>query len=99
MLCADLPPLPTLHVREQKLEAIAQRSHVRVHVLLELERLRNNFDSPVLNLGVLTSFEAQEEIARVLGIDAEIVNGSLGVGFCVGGQPSLCVRGSAKAYI
>ena len=85
---ADLPPLPILHIREEQLEAIAQRSHIGVHVLLELERLRNDFDSPMLNLGMLASFEAQEEIAGVFGIDTEIVDGSLGIGFGVCGQPS-----------
>lgn len=55
---ADLPPLSSLHVCEKELEAIAQRPHVRVHVLLELERLRNDFDSPMLDLGMLASFEA-----------------------------------------
>lgn len=85
---ADLPPLSILHIREEQLEAIAQRSHIGVHVLLELERLRNDFDSPMLNLGMLASFEAQEEIAGVFGIDTEIVDGSLGIGFGVCGQPS-----------
>lgn len=85
---ADLPPLSILHIREEQLEAIAQRPHIGVHVLLELERLRNDFDSPMLNLGMLASFEAQEEIAGVFGIDTEIVDGPLGIGFGVCGQPS-----------
>ena len=57
-LNADLPPLTALHVCEQKLEAIAQRSHIRVHILLEFKRLRDDFDSPMLHLGMLASLEA-----------------------------------------
>jgi len=38
---------------------------------------------------MLTGLEAEEEVACVLGVDAEIVDRTLGVGFRVGGQPSL----------
>lgn len=39
---------------------------------------------------MLASFEAKEKVAGVFGIDAKIVDGSFGIGFGVGGQPSLC---------
>lgn len=45
---------------------------------------------------MLASFEAQEEIAGVFGIDAEIVHGSLGIGFSVCCQPSFCGSESVK---
>lgn len=50
----------------------------------------------MLDLGVLASFEAQEEIAGVFGIDAEVVHGSLGIGFGVCCQPSFCESKSVK---
>ena len=63
---------------------------------MELKRLRNNFDSPMLDLSMLAGFEAQEKIARVFGVDAEIVDRTLGIGFGVGGQPSLWGSKSAE---
>ena len=42
----------------------------------------------MLDLSVLAGLEAQEEIAGVFGVDAEIVDGSLRIGFGVCGQPS-----------
>lgn len=45
---------------------------------------------------MLASFEAQEEITGVFGIDAEIVHGSLGIGFSVCCQPSFCEWKSVK---
>lgn len=78
-------PLPILHVREQELEAVAQRPHIGIHVPLELERLGHDFHGPALQLRVLPGFEAEEEIARVFGVDAEGVDGSFGVRFRVGG--------------
>jgi len=38
----------------------------------------------VLHLGVLARFEAEEEVAGVFGVDAEVVDGAFGVGFRVG---------------
>ena len=38
---------------------------------------------------MLTSLEAEEEVACVFRVDAEIVDRTLGIGFGVGGQPSL----------
>ena len=52
--------------------------------------MRDDLDGPILQLRVLAGFEAEEEVARVLGIDAEGVDGAFGVRFRVGGQPSLC---------
>ena len=43
----------------------------------------------MLHLGMLASFEAEKEVARVLGVDAEIIHRSLRVSLRVGGQPSL----------
>lgn len=80
-----LPPLPTLHVREQQLEAITQRAHIGVHVLLQLKGIGHDFDGPVLHLRVLARFEAEVEVARVFRVDAEVVDGAFGVGFRVGG--------------
>lgn len=81
-------PLAALHVGKKQLEPIAQRHHTRIHVPLQLEGLRNHLDRPALQLRVLAGFEAQEEIAGVFGIDAECVDGTLGVRFRVGGQPA-----------
>ena len=51
----------------------------------------------MLDLSVLTGFEAQEKVACVFGVDAEIVDGTLGIGFSVGGQPSLWGSKSAES--
>ncbi len=67
-------PLTALHISEEQLEPIAQSPHIRIHILLQLKSLRNNLHRPILNLSVLTGFEAEEEVASVLGVDAEIVD-------------------------
>ena len=54
-------------------------------MLLEFERLRDHFDSPVLDLSMLSSFEAKEKVAGVFGVDTEVVHGALRIGFRVGG--------------
>ena len=84
-----LAPLTALHILEKQLESIAQSPHIRIQRFLELERLRHDLDGPMLNLGVLAGFEAEEEVAGMFGVDAEIVDRSLRVGLGVGCQPSL----------
>ena len=81
----ESPPLLVLHVREQELEAIAQRAHVLIWDAAQLERPGDDLDVPVLDLGALPVLEAEEEVAWVLGVDAEIVDGPLRVRFRVGG--------------
>lgn len=43
-----LPSLPALHVGEEKFKSIAQRPHIRVHGLLQLERMWHDFHRPTL---------------------------------------------------
>lgn len=85
----DLPPFTGLHVLEKQLEPIAQRPHIGIHVFLELKRLRNDFYCPLLDLRVLASLKAEEKVASMLGVDAEIVDGTLRISLSVGGQPAL----------
>ena len=85
----NLPPLPTLHIRKQQLEPVTQRPHIRVHIPLQLKSLRHHLDSPMLHLCVLARFEAQQKVAGVLGVDAEVVDGTFRVGLGVGCQPVL----------
>ena len=83
-------PFLILHVREQEFEAITQSPHILVRNPPQLERAGDDLDVPVLDLGVLPVFEAEEEVAGVLGVDAEVVDGPFGIGFRVGGQPAFC---------
>ncbi|KFZ16371.1 hypothetical protein V502_05134 [Pseudogymnoascus sp. VKM F-4520 (FW-2644)] len=70
--------------RKPKLKPIAQRAHIRVRVLEQLKGVGDDLDGPGVELGVLPALEAQVEVARVLGVDAEGVDGALGVGLGVG---------------
>ena len=79
-----------LHVREDQLEAIAQRPHVWIHVFLQLECIRNDFDEPMLYLCVLAGFEAEIEVPCVFGVDAEVVDAPFWVGLGVSRQPAFC---------
>lgn len=54
-------------------------------MLLEFERLRDHFDSPVLDLSMLSSFEAQEKVAGVFGVNTKVVHGALRICFRVRG--------------
>lgn len=45
----------------------------------------DDLDGPILQLRVLPGFEAEVEVARVFGVDAEGVDATFGVGFRVGG--------------
>ena len=80
-----LPPLTTLHIREQQFKPIAQRPHVRIHVLLQLKSLGHHFDRPLLHARLLARFEGEDEVAGVFWVDAEIVDGAFRVGFRIGG--------------
>ena len=84
-----LPPLTRLQVGKQQLKAITKRFHIRILVLLQLKRLRNNFDGPALQFRVQTGFEAEMEVAGVFGVDAEGVVAAFGVRFRVGCEPAL----------
>lgn len=81
-------PLVSELVLEQELEAVAQGAHVRVHGVLQLKGVGDDFDGPVLELGVLPGLEAEVEVARVLGADAEGVHAPFRVSFRVGRQPA-----------
>ena len=88
------PPVPrALHVAEQDLEAVAQGLHVHVGHLLQLEGARHDLDGPALQPGVPARLEAQAEVARVLGVEAEGVDGPPRVGLGVRGEPLLCEGG------
>ena len=56
----------------------------------QLKRIRDDFHRPVGQGRVLPRFEAQEEVARVLRVEAEGVHAALGVGFGIGGEPLFC---------
>ena len=56
------------------LKSILQRPHIRIRVLLQLKRIRNDFDGPVHLLGGLTCLEAEIEVAWELAVDAEGVH-------------------------
>ena len=76
-----------LHIREKQLKSIAQRTHVRVRIALQLKPLGNDFDIPALQLGVLPGLEAEEKVAWVFRVDAKGVDGAFGVGHGVGCEP------------
>jgi hypothetical protein len=76
-----------LHVCEEQFEAIAQTAHVRVRIPLQLVPLRDDLDRPALQRRRLTGFEAQVEISRVFGVDAESVGRARGISHDVSRQP------------
>ena len=80
-------PLVVENILKQEFEAVAQGPHIRVHRVLELERVRDHFDRPGFEFGVLSGFEAEVEEAGVFGADAEGVYAPFRVGFRVGRQP------------
>ena len=73
---------------ESQLKAIAQRAHIRVRILHQLKRIRDDLDRPRIKTCVLPSLEAEREVAGMLLVEAEGVDGALGVGFGVGCQPA-----------
>jgi len=83
--------ITVLHqMREDSFESVFQRTHVRVWVFLQLEGVGDNFDGPVALFRVLTSLEAQEEVAREFAVDAEGVHTAARVGLHIGGKPLFC---------
>lgn len=83
------PSLDGVHILKQELEAVAQGAHVRVHGLLQLKGVGDDLDGPALELGVLPSLEAEVEVSRIFGADAEGVHASFRVGFRIGCQPAI----------
>jgi hypothetical protein len=86
---APLPPFSILQTLEQQLEPITQSTHILIRILLQLKRIRDDLDRPILHRRVLPGFEAEEEVAGVFWVDAEGVDGAFGVRFGVGGEPAL----------
>ena len=78
------PSTSLLHVHEQDFETIAQALHVLIRHLLQLVRAGDNPHRPRAHFGFWTQLEAQQEIARVLRVDAEGVGAAARVGFGVG---------------
>lgn len=77
-------------IRTQRLEAVPQGLHVGVFVALKLEAGRNNLSRPGDARGVVVGLEHKIEVARVGGVDGEVVGAVPGVGLGVGGEPCLC---------
>lgn len=46
--------------------------------------MRHDFNLPILQLSVLTCFEAEVEVSGRFGIDAERIDRAFGVGFSIG---------------
>ena len=90
-----LTPFTSLHICEKQFEPVTQRPHIWILMLLQFERLWDNFHGPALQLGIQTRFEAKVEVSRMLWIDAKSVIASFGVGFSVGCQPALWKKWSA----
>lgn len=80
-----LPPNAILHIRKKQFETITQIPHTGVRIPLQLKALWDDLDRPVHQLGMLPRLEAQVEVAWILRVDAELVDGAFGVGFGVGG--------------
>lgn len=76
-----------------QLEPVAQRPRVRVLALQQLKRVRDDAHHPRVDLGVARRLEAEVEIPRVLGVQAEGVRRPVRVGVNVRGQPFLCSCG------
>jgi hypothetical protein len=81
-------PLACLHILEDELEAVAESSHVWVEILLHLKGVRYNLDGPAPHLSAWTSFEAQIEVPRILGIDTERIDRASWVSFRIRSQPA-----------
>ena len=69
----------------QHLESILQRHHIRVIVLLQLERMRDNFDGPGTARRSIAHLVADPEVTGVFRHAAESVHGALRIGLAVGG--------------
>lgn len=71
----------------QQFEAILERDHVGVGVLVEFEGVGHNLDTPRPLGLVFAHLEADPEVARVFGHTAKGVHGAIGVGLAVVLQP------------
>ncbi len=75
-------PLSTSRLRLQafrllaQLEPITERPHVGILRTQELVRMRNHAHNPCVHSRISVRFEAQEEVTRMLGVDAERVRRS-----------------------
>jgi hypothetical protein len=56
-------------------------------MLLQLKRIRHNFDGPVAQWCILSSFEAEEKESGVLGVYAERVHATFGIRLAVCFEP------------
>lgn len=75
---------PALHIRKQQLESIAQCPHVWIRIALQLVTLWDHLHRPAMHLRMTSGLEAEEEVARVLGVDAEGIRRAARVGRGVG---------------
>lgn len=73
-----------------ELETVTQRLHIRIGALHQLEGVGHNSNGPRVDARSRSSLEAEIEVPRVLGVEAESVHRSLGVGFDIRRQPFLC---------
>lgn len=67
-------------VLTQRLETVPQSLHVGVFVALKLEAGGNDLGGPSDAGGVVVGFEHEVEVARVSGVDGEVVGAVAGVG-------------------
>jgi len=72
-----------------QLEPVAERPHVRVLALHHLEGVWYNTHHPGVDARCTRCLEAEIEVARVLGIDAERVRRPVGIGVDVRSEPFL----------
>ena len=77
-------------VRAKSLETVPQSLHVGIFVALKLEARRDDLGRPCHTRSVVVSLEHQVEVARVGGVDGEVVGAVPRVGLSVGSEPCLC---------
>lgn len=90
-LSPSLLLLPRDLAVEPQLEPVAERPHVGVLVLHHLEGVGHHLDVPYADRRAAAGLEAQVEVARVLGVDAEHVDGPVRVGVRIRRQPAFCM--------
>ena len=71
----------------QQFEPVFQGAHVRICILAKLERVWDDLDTPVAQLGVSARLEAEVEVAWEFRVQAKGVHGSLWIGFRVSFKP------------
>lgn len=84
---AQSSPFGGVHILPLQLESVAEGLHVLILHPPEFIRPRYHLHHPVLHLRQLACLEAKEEVAGVLGVDAEVVHRPFRIGFRVRGQP------------